>query len=69
MSHQLHVLDHSADLSIPQFMCQGGDFIRHDGTGTFSIYGSQFDDENFEVKHNSPGLLSMVRSTAEVRYA
>lgn len=42
-------------------MCQGGDFIRHDGTGTFSIYGSQFDDENFDVKHNTPGLLSMVR--------
>ncbi|EJT51599.1 hypothetical protein A1Q2_02774 [Trichosporon asahii var. asahii CBS 8904] len=51
-----------ADLSIPQFMCQGGDFIRHDGTGTFSIYGPQFDDENFEVKHNSPGLLSMANS-------
>lgn len=41
-------------------MVQGGDFIRHDGTGTFSIYGSQFEDENFHVKHTSPGLLSMV---------
>ena len=47
-------------VSIPQFMVQGGDFIRSDGTGSFSIYGAQFEDESFSIKHTGPGLLSMV---------
>nr|XP_006114608.2 ranBP2-like and GRIP domain-containing protein 4 isoform X1 [Pelodiscus sinensis] len=44
---------------VPDFVCQGGDITRQDGTGGQSIYGDVFEDENFEVKHTGPGLLSM----------
>ncbi|ELK10668.1 E3 SUMO-protein ligase RanBP2 [Pteropus alecto] len=44
---------------IPEFVCQGGDITKNDGTGGRSIYGDVFEDENFDVKHTGPGLLSM----------
>lgn len=45
----------------------GGDIMFNNGSGVVSVYGKQFNDENFHIKHAAAGYVSMANSGTNLR--
>jgi len=58
----LHYMNSMFHRIISNFMAQGGDFTKFNGTGGESIYGKKFPDEKFTIRHTEGYLLSMANS-------
>ena len=56
---ELHYKYSTIHRIVPDFMIQGGDITKKDGTGGESIYGYTFEDENYIHKHTEPFMLAM----------
>nr|XP_003700764.1 PREDICTED: peptidyl-prolyl cis-trans isomerase A-like [Megachile rotundata] len=41
------------------YWCQGGDVTKFNGSGGACIYGDSFENENYNLRHAGPGILSM----------
>ncbi|KAJ9440837.1 Peptidyl-prolyl cis-trans isomerase B [Diplonema papillatum] len=54
---KLHYKNTRFHKAVSEFLIEGGDVVHGDGTGGSSIYGDSFDDENFIIKHDKPGIL------------
>ena len=44
------------------FLVTGGDFTKADGTGGHSLWGGEFRDENFVLKHYGAGWVCMANA-------
>jgi len=56
---KLHYKDSRIHRIVPDFVVQMGDITTGDGTGGTSIYGKQFNDEEFILSHRSAGWVAM----------
>lgn len=53
-----YILNNKWHNNILEFLglyCQGGDITQGNGNGGVSIYGGNFKEENFHLKHSRPG--------------
>lgn len=62
----LNVSVELCSFNLKNLNCLTKKFFQGDGTGCLSIYGDTFNDENFVLKHDSPGLLSMVTFSIKI---
>ena len=62
ISNQMLSYNNTIFYSITNQMAYGGDINFNNGTGGESIYGLNFADENFILKHQKKYLLSMTNS-------